>query len=98
MLQALIDKSQELVTGRVTVKLYKGNVTIIGRESPIRSMTRNWSPSKRARSPTTTATPPASSSSTPCACAWRPSGIGAPGSRAQREPSIFRYGYRLRTL
>jgi argininosuccinate synthase len=34
MLQALIDKSQEPVTGRVTVKLYKGNVTIIGRESP----------------------------------------------------------------
>ncbi len=34
MLQALIDKSQELVTGRVRVKLYKGNVTIIGRESP----------------------------------------------------------------
>jgi len=34
MLQALIDKSQELVTGRVTVKLYKGNVTVIGRTSP----------------------------------------------------------------
>jgi argininosuccinate synthase len=34
MLQALIDKSQELVTGQVRVKLYKGNVTIIGRESP----------------------------------------------------------------
>ena len=34
MLQVLIDKSQELVTGRVTVKLYKGNVTIIGRQSP----------------------------------------------------------------
>ena len=34
MLQALIDKSQALVTGRVTVKLYKGNVTVIGRESP----------------------------------------------------------------
>ena len=34
MLQALIDKSQELVTGRVRVKLYKGNVAIIGRESP----------------------------------------------------------------
>ena len=34
MLQALIDKSQELVTGRVRVKLYKGNVTVIGRESP----------------------------------------------------------------
>jgi argininosuccinate synthase len=34
MLQALIDKSQEMVTGRVRVKLYKGNVSIIGRESP----------------------------------------------------------------
>jgi argininosuccinate synthase len=34
MLQALIDKSQALVTGRVRIKLYKGNVTVIGRESP----------------------------------------------------------------
>jgi argininosuccinate synthase len=34
MLQALIDKSQTRVSGRVRVKLYKGNVTIIGRESP----------------------------------------------------------------
>jgi argininosuccinate synthase len=34
LLQGLIDKSQALVTGRVTVKLYKGNVTVIGRESP----------------------------------------------------------------
>ncbi len=34
MLQVLIDKSQGLVTGRVRVKLYKGNVTVIGRESP----------------------------------------------------------------
>jgi argininosuccinate synthase len=34
MLQALIDKSQVLVTGRVRIKLYKGNVSIIGRESP----------------------------------------------------------------
>ncbi len=34
MLQALIDHSQKLVTGRVTVKLYKGNTTVIGRESP----------------------------------------------------------------
>ena len=34
MLQALIDKSQELVSGTVRVKLYKGNVTVIGRESP----------------------------------------------------------------
>ncbi|MCB8882518.1 argininosuccinate synthase [Acidisoma cellulosilytica] len=34
MLQALIDTSQGSVTGRVTLKLYKGNVTVIGRESP----------------------------------------------------------------
>ena len=34
MLQAAIDKSQELVTGQVTVKLYKGNATVIGRSSP----------------------------------------------------------------
>ena len=33
MLQAAIDYSQQKVTGRVRVKLYKGNVTIIGRES-----------------------------------------------------------------
>lgn len=33
MLQAAIDKSQEFVTGRVKIKLYKGNVTIVGRES-----------------------------------------------------------------
>jgi argininosuccinate synthase len=34
MLQALIDKSQEQVAGRVRIKLYKGNVSVIGRESP----------------------------------------------------------------
>jgi argininosuccinate synthase len=34
MLQALIDKSQEAVTGRVRLKLYKGGVHLIGRESP----------------------------------------------------------------
>ncbi len=34
MLQAAIDHSQTWVTGEVRVKLYKGNVTIIGRESP----------------------------------------------------------------
>jgi argininosuccinate synthase len=34
MLQAAIDKSQEFVTGRVTLKLYKGNAWVIGRESP----------------------------------------------------------------
>ena len=34
MLQAAIDLSQQMVTGQVRVKLYKGNVTIIGRTSP----------------------------------------------------------------
>jgi argininosuccinate synthase len=33
MLQAAIDKSQQFATGRVTLKLYKGNVTVVGRES-----------------------------------------------------------------
>ena len=34
MLQALIDKSQEHVSGTVRLKLYKGNVTVVGRKSP----------------------------------------------------------------
>ncbi|MCO4786240.1 Argininosuccinate synthase [Marinomonas gallaica] len=34
MLQALIDASQEFVTGTVRLKLYKGNVIVEGRESP----------------------------------------------------------------
>jgi argininosuccinate synthase len=34
MLQALIDKSQEYVGGTVRLKLYKGNVSTIGRSSP----------------------------------------------------------------
>jgi argininosuccinate synthase len=34
MLQAAIDRSQELVTGTVRLKLYKGNVMVVGRSSP----------------------------------------------------------------
>jgi argininosuccinate synthase len=34
MLQALVDKSQEQVTGSVRLKLYKGNVIVTGRKSP----------------------------------------------------------------
>ena len=34
MLQALIDKSQERVTGTVRLKLYKGSASVIGRSSP----------------------------------------------------------------
>src|SRR5438270_2289963 len=33
MLQVAIDHSQQHVTGRVTLKLYKGNATVVGRES-----------------------------------------------------------------
>jgi argininosuccinate synthase len=35
MLQALIDKSQENVSGTVRMKLYKGNATVVGRKSPM---------------------------------------------------------------
>jgi argininosuccinate synthase len=34
MLQALVDKSQEHVEGEVRLKLYKGNVIVVGRDSP----------------------------------------------------------------
>jgi argininosuccinate synthase len=34
MLQAAIDRSQEFVTGTVKLKLYKGNVAVVGRASP----------------------------------------------------------------
>ena len=34
MLQTMIDKSQEYVAGRARLKLYKGNVILIGRDSP----------------------------------------------------------------
>jgi len=34
MLQALIDKSQEFVSGEVTVKLYKGSANVVARTSP----------------------------------------------------------------
>jgi argininosuccinate synthase len=34
MLQALIDRSQEFVTGRIRLKLYKGSVLVVGRSSP----------------------------------------------------------------
>jgi argininosuccinate synthase len=34
MLQALIDKSQEAVSGTVRLKLYKGNAAVVGRSSP----------------------------------------------------------------
>ena len=38
MLQAMIDASQAVVNGRVRVKLYKGQVTVVGRESATDSL------------------------------------------------------------
>ena len=35
LLQTLIDRSQELVAGRVRLKLYKGNIITAGRKSPV---------------------------------------------------------------
>ncbi len=35
MLMAAIEKSQEMMTGSVGLRLYKGNATVIGREAPI---------------------------------------------------------------
>ena len=35
MLQALIDKSQEFVTGKVRLKLYKGSASVVSREIPV---------------------------------------------------------------
>ena len=35
MLQALIDQSQEFVTGTVRVKLFKGSARVVGRKSPL---------------------------------------------------------------
>ncbi len=35
MLQALIDKSQEMVTGSVLLRLYKGSISVLGRSSDV---------------------------------------------------------------
>jgi argininosuccinate synthase len=37
-LQALIDQSQQYVNGKVFLKLYKGNVIVVGRESATDSL------------------------------------------------------------
>ncbi len=38
MLQAMIDESQQTVNGKVRIKLYKGNVTVVGRKSDTDSL------------------------------------------------------------
>jgi argininosuccinate synthase len=35
MLQALVDASQENVTGTVRMKLFKGQASVVGRRSPV---------------------------------------------------------------
>jgi argininosuccinate synthase len=42
MLQAAIDKSQEHVEGEVRLKLYKGNVIVVGRASPNSLYPKSW--------------------------------------------------------
>ncbi len=42
MLQALIDKSQQFVTGSVRLKLYKGNAIVVGRCEPYSLYDRSW--------------------------------------------------------
>ena len=38
MLQAAIDQTQTVVNGEVRLKLYKGNVMVVGRHSPTDSL------------------------------------------------------------
>ena len=64
MIQAMADRSQAQVEGTVRLKLYKGNVIVVGRKSPARSTPTPSSPSRTTAAPTTRRTPPASSAST----------------------------------
>jgi argininosuccinate synthase len=42
MLQALIDESQQHVSGTVRIKLYKGSATVAGRKSPVSLYNQNY--------------------------------------------------------
>ena len=57
MLQAPIDKSQEHVEGEVRLKLYKGNVIVIGRESAKSLSSSTLVTFEDDRAPTTRRTP-----------------------------------------
>lgn len=71
MLQTMIDQSQTVVNGVVRVKLYKGNVTVVGRKSDDSCSIPASPPSRTMVAPTTSRMPRVSSSSMPCACASR---------------------------
>ena len=63
LLQTLIDESQKRVNGTVRVKLYKGTVMVVGRDSTtIRCSIPRSRRSTTTRAPTTRPTPTASSS------------------------------------
>ncbi len=69
MLQALIDKSQEFVTGDVRLKLYKGGVHVIGRSSDYSLYDQDLVTFEEGAVAYDHRDAAASSSSTPCACA-----------------------------
>ncbi|MBB4572600.1 argininosuccinate synthase [Rhizobium lentis] len=61
MLQALIDRSQAFVSGEVTLRLYKGNASVISRVSPSSLYSPDLVTFEEGRSPMTTMTPKVSS-------------------------------------
>ena len=81
MLQALIDKWQEFVTGKVRLKLYKGCVGVVGRESPYSLYDQDLVTFEEGAVAYDHRMRLASSSSTRCACAR------SPGARARRRRS-----------
>jgi argininosuccinate synthase len=89
LLQALIDKSQEFVSGRVRLKLYKGNVTVTGRESPNSLYNPELVTSRTTAAPTTRRTPKASFASMPCACALLPCATGRWINGKSRVPPFW---------
>ena len=69
MLQAAIDKSQQFVSGSVRLKLYKGNVGVVGRQSKYSLYDQDLVTFDEGKVASTSATPKASSASTRCGCA-----------------------------
>ncbi|MGA4816058.1 hypothetical protein ACPA9J_16830 [Pseudomonas aeruginosa] len=62
MLQQMIDASQVNVNGVVRLKLYKGNVVVVGRKSDDLAVRRQHrAPSRKTAAPTTRPMPRASS-------------------------------------
>jgi argininosuccinate synthase len=80
-LQVLIDHTQQVVNGTVRLKLFKGNVIVVG------SLMPRSPPSMTTVAPTTRPMQPASSSSTPCVCASPPpSDVKQPEDPPDQEP------------